>query len=155
MKIIFLDIDGVLNPIHYMKAIRKMWETDPEIKSCDEYGALFFYHNCNALKKIIDTTGAKIVISSSWRRSGESIMKELWQHRNLPGEIIGITPETNFIRGEEIKQWIETNNFTGNYAIIDDDSDMLEEQQPNFILTNGKIGLTFKDADKCIELLNP
>ena len=168
MKLIFLDIDGVLNPTHYMNAMYKLWKASfNEIKSHDEYGQLFFYHNCNALKKIVDETGAKIVISSTWRMAGESEMKALWQHRKLAGEIIGITPtetavvesgEAEFYdmvcRGMEIAHWIKHNNFTGNYVIIDDTEDMLKEQEQFFVVTNGFVGLTFKDADKAIEILN-
>jgi hypothetical protein len=167
-KIIFLDIDGVLNPVHYMNATYKMWKASfGEIKSHDEYGQLFFYQNCDALKKAIDETGAKIVISSTWRMAGESEMKALWKHRNLAGEIIGITPnEVDVVnngiakfydevcRGDEIKLWINTNNFTGKYVIIDDTKDMLKEQEPCFVVTNSYFGLTLKDADKAIEILN-
>ena len=167
-KIIFLDIDGVLNPTHYMNAMYKLWKASlNEIKSHDEYGQLFFYHNCNALKKIIDETGAKIVISSTWRMAGESEMKALWKHRNLAGEIIGITPteqtivesgKTQFFdmvcRGDEIEHWIKVNGFTGNYVIIDDTRDMLKEQDLFFVNTNSFTGLTFKDADKAIKILN-
>lgn len=168
MNIIFLDIDGVLNPIHYMNAMYKLYKASfNEIKSHDEYGQLFFYHNCDALKKIIDETGAKIVISSTWRMAGESQMKELWNHRNLAGEIIGITPtETEVVesgdsefydmvcRGMEIAHWIKNNNFTGNYVIIDDTEDMLKEQEHFFVKTNSFVGLTLKDADKAILILN-
>jgi len=167
-KIIFLDIDGVLNPIHYMNATYKMWKASfGKIKSHDEYGQLFFYQNCEALQKIVDETGAKIVISSAWRMPGESEMKELWKHRNLAGEIIGITPnemdvvksgEAKFYdevcRGAEIKLWINTNKFRGNYVIIDDTKDMLKEQEKYFVITNSYCGLTLKDAEKAIEILN-
>ena len=166
-KIIFLDIDGVLNPVHYMNATYKMWKASfGEIKSHDEYGQLFFYQNCDALKKIIDETGAKIVISNTWRMAGESEMKALWKHRNLAGEIIGITPnEVDVVnngiakfydevcRGDEIKLWLNT-NFTGKYVIIDDTKDMLKEQEPYFVVTNSYCGLTLKDAKKAIEILN-
>jgi precorrin-6B methylase 1 len=37
------------------------------------------------LRSIIDKTGAKIVISSSWRTDGLDIMKDLWKYRDLPG----------------------------------------------------------------------
>lgn len=50
MKIIFLDIDGVLNVIGQGR---------------DEYGQIFHKHFENNLKRIIDETDAKIVISSS------------------------------------------------------------------------------------------
>jgi hypothetical protein len=168
MKVIFLDIDGVLNPTHYENALYKMWKASfKEIKSHDEYGQLFFYQNCEALKKIINETGAKIVISSTWRMAGESEMKALWKHRNLAGEIIGITPtETQLVesgeaefydlvcRGHEIKHWIKQNKFNGNYVIIDDTKDMLKEQEPFFIVTNTYFGLTLKDAERAIGILN-
>lgn len=167
-KIIFLDIDGVLNPVHYMNAMYKMWKASfNEIKSHDEYGQLFFYQNCEALQKIVDETGAKIVISSTWRMAGESEMKALWKHRNLAGEIIGITPtETQVVesgeaefydmvcRGMEIAHWIKHNNFKGNYVIIDDTEDMLKEQEQFFVVTNGYVGLTLKDAKRAVEILN-
>ncbi len=168
MKIIFLDIDGVLNPVHYMNAMYKMWKASfNEIKSHDQYGQLFFYHNVNALEHIINSTDAKIVISSTWKLAGLGEMRSLWLHRDLPGEIIDITPREQEIvesgeaefydmvcRGTEIATWIKTNNFTGSYVIIDDTEDMLKEQDPFFVRTNSNIGLTFKDAERAIEILN-
>lgn len=83
MKIIFLDIDGVLNVYP---------------QGHDEYGAIFHPHLVENLKLILDQTGAKIVVSSTWRRSGLSIMKEMWEKRGLPGEVIDITPfETDVV----------------------------------------------------------
>lgn len=165
-KIIFLDIDGVLNPIHYMNCMYKLWKaSNNEIKSHDEYGQLFLNHNCEALKKIIDETGAKLVISSTWRMAGMIEMVNMWKHRNLAGEIIGITPNEidvvdsgnafdELCRGHEIDLWMKRIDYKGNYVIIDDTPDMLKEQQGFFIKTNSYIGLTFKDADKAIEILN-
>lgn len=167
-KIIFLDIDGVLNPTHYMNALYKMWKASFEdVKSHDEYGQLFFYHNCNALDTIIGNTGAKIVMSSSWRMEGMTKMQKMWKDRRLAGEIIDVTPTANVLvdagkekfydsvcRGAEIQYWIDANNFKGKYCIIDDDDDMLEEQQNNFVKTNSSCGLTYKDAEKAILILN-
>ncbi len=167
-KIIFLDIDGVLCPLHYENALFKMWKaSNGAIKSKDDFGKLFFFQNCEALKKIIDETGAKIVISSTWRKEGEIKMRDMWNHRNLSGEIIGITPNeedlVNFgkfeffddvCRGHEIEHWIEINNFKGKYVIIDDTKDMLPSQKKYFILTNEHYGLTDEDANKAISILN-
>lgn len=167
-KIIFLDIDGVINPVHYMNAMGKLWSASHnEIKSFDDYGQLFFYHNCDALKYIIDKTGAKIVISSTWRMSGLKVMQDMWRDRGLAGEVIAITPTEvevvdagkaefydSVCRGMEIDHWIKTNNFTGNYVIIDDTQDMLDEQEHLFIVTNPYCGLTFKNAEKAIAILN-
>ena len=49
------------------------------------------------MAKIIELTGAKIVISSTWRKSGLSVRKELWKFSNLPGEVIDVTPTENEI----------------------------------------------------------
>jgi len=100
MKVIFLDIDGVLNLY---------------CESRDEYGCCFHSHLVDNLKRLIDETGAKIVISSTWRFSGLVIMKEMWIKRGLPGEVVGITPNfmrhhgTTLCRGKEIDAYLEEN----------------------------------------------
>lgn len=160
-KIIFLDIDGVLNVIG---------------QGHDEYGQIFHKHLEDNLRWIIEETGAKIVISSTWRMSGLKVMQEMWKKRNLPGEVIGITPDlaeakTYFSleyydaveRGHEIQKYIDDNNIKY-YCIIDDDNDMLESQRNNFVRTANNIdhsdcvdigyGLTRKCAEQVIEILN-
>lgn len=156
MKVIFLDIDGVLNVY---------------CQGTDEYGCLFHKHFEDNLKWIIEETKAKIVISSSWRLSGLIAMQETWLHRKLAGEIIDITPNltygeglnTSTPRGKEIEMWLK-NNAVSNYVIIDDDSDMLPEQKNNFVQTANNIdhedcvdigyGLTRKCSEKAINILN-
>lgn len=147
-RIILLDIDGVLNV---------------NFPSHDEYGRCFHPNFIDNLKYIIDETGAKIVISSTWRFSGLVIMKEMWEKRNLPGEVIDITPHIDICkRGEEIEYWLK-NNEVDSYVIIDDDNDMLENQQQNFVKTsknvshedniNNGMGLTLKCAEKAVKIL--
>lgn len=149
MKVIFLDIDGVLN-VHMQKH--------------DEYGAVFHPQFVENLKTIIDKTGAKIVISSSWRHDGLDRMKAMWKDRNLPGEVIDITPYFNHysIRGLEIDKWNQEYK-PENYVIIDDDSDMLPFQMGNFVCTFKNMthtdyedfgyGLTKECAAKAIMIL--
>jgi len=167
-KIIFLDIDGVLNPSAYYVMLHRMWKASKgEIKAWDKFGFLFFPQNCEALKRIIDRTGAKIVICSTWRWAGIMHLKEMWKARNLAGEIIDITPTEDKLwasgyvktgqevcRGKEIQYWIDENKFTGNYVIIDDTKDMLNKQQKYFVTPNALYGLTQKDSDKAIRILN-
>lgn len=151
-KIIFLDIDGVLNVYCHNR---------------DEYGCTFHKNLEDNLKLIIDNTNAKIVISSSWRDSGLEIMKEMWLFRNLAGEILDITPYDNEyrIRGNEIDEWLNNNkDLVSNYVIIDDDSDFLDYQKPFHIKTSDNIthsdyidiglGLTKECALKAIKMLN-
>jgi hypothetical protein len=91
MNIAFVDIDGVL-------AVAS--------QEHDEYGQLFHPHFVNNLKRIIDETQAKIVISSSWRKSSLKIMQEMWEYRNLPGEVIDTTPSLYIFKGtNNIQFW--------------------------------------------------
>lgn len=165
-KIIFLDIDGVLNTSRWHSQIDK---NEPQ----DEYGDKFDPISVANLAKIIDDTGADIVISSSWKSYGLSEMEDMWDERNLPGKIIGITPNTIsdelllnvdidsielfHIRGEEIKEWLAMHGKRiSNYVIIDDMDNMLPEQQSHFVNTNPTVGITEEDAEKAIAILkNP
>ena len=153
-KIIFLDIDGVLNVMS---------------REFDEYGQLFNPTFVNNLAYIIEKTNAKLVISSTWRYSGLKQMVNMWKYRNLPGEVIDATPDLGFndniVRGDEIKAWLDKNiDIVETYCIIDDDEDMLPEQMNNFVKTSGNsdhpdcddigYGLTKICSEKVIEILN-
>lgn len=152
-NIIFLDIDGVLRPLH-------------SYIGTDGYGQLFTKECIDNFKYLIDNTNTKIVICSTWKSSGLIIMKEIWDKRNLPGDVIDITPnEVDVVdsgnaefydlvdRGLEIEQWIVNNNFTGNYVIIDDVPDFNKEQMSHYVKTSPKTGLTMADVMKCIDIL--
>ena len=162
MKIIFLDIDGVLNVI-------------PE--GYDEYGGIFHSNFVDNLKRIIDETGAKIVISSTWRFGGLERMQDMWKFRNLPGEVIDITIDCYQIveegraeffdqveRGHEVQEWIDSHSGIESYVILDDDNDFLTSQRGNFVRTANNInhpdcidigyGLTTECANKAIRILN-
>ena len=152
-SIIFLDIDGVLNLLHI--------DTGK-----DEYGQIFSNECVEAFDYLIEKTNANIVIISTWKSSGLSIMKEMWINRELPGNVIDITPnEVDLVdngvvdfydmvdRGLEIEQWIKNNNFKGSYVIIDDVTDFNKEQMLHFVKTNPKAGLTMNDSEKAIKIL--
>ena len=163
-KVIFLDIDGVLNT--------KWWYTQMDRNTPkDQYGYAFDPKAVANLKKIVEETGSDIVISSSWKSFGFSELEEMWKDRDLPGKLIGITPnsvsdellldadidsiELFHIRGEEIKEWLTKHGKQiSNYAIIDDMDNMLTEQQSHFVQTNPEVGITKEDAGKTIAILN-
>lgn len=109
------------------------------------------------MKCIVDATDADIVISSDWRFSGFDSMQKMWNHRKLPGNIVGITPflkEKNYFRGNEIKKYLDDNYDIDKYLIIDDNSDFNKDQLPFLIKTNPKYGLSFNDVLKGIKILN-
>lgn len=159
-RILFLDLDGVLNTC--------WWDRKEHV---DKYGYAFDPNAVANLAKIIDETGAEIVISSSWKFMGLSKMKNMWKDRKLPGKVIGITPNTigdefllnadldnvdiMAIRGQEIKEWLMLNgNDVTHYAILDDMDDILQEQETHFVQTNPEVGITEEDAKMVIHILN-
>ena len=169
MNVIFLDIDGVLNVESYITTvfdICKRENLDPHKHMRDKYGHLFCPLTKRYLEWIIESCDAKIVISSTWRMAGYQNMQDLWKHRELPGEIIGVTPidrrRTNDTlsfkeraeRGHEIKSYLEKHPEITNYVIIDDDDDVLPEQEEHFVQTWHQYGLTNAVAEKCIEILS-
>ena len=162
-KVIFLDIDGVLNT--------KWWYTQMDGNtSRDKYGYAFDPNAVANLAKIVRETGADIVISSSWKCMGLSELLDMWSERGLPGKVIDITPnsvsdemlltanldeiEMYHIRGAEIKEWLLTKGQNvGRYVIIDDMDNFLPEQQTHFVWTDPDVGITKEDAEQAIMIL--
>ena len=68
MKIIFLDIDGVMNSENHALEMHKLLESKKMTsKQYYDNWDLPYEGTILPLKKIVDETGAKIVLSSSWR----------------------------------------------------------------------------------------
>jgi hypothetical protein len=154
MKILFLDINGVLSPVHWERLLFKMWKSSRgKIKSKDDFGKFFFNQNVDALNKIIEETGCTIVISSTWRKMGIDKLREMWSTRNIPGVISGITPFISYRnRGVEIQSYLSDTDDIGKYAIVDNKD--IEGHDDSFVKTNEYYGLTMEDADKIINILN-
>jgi hypothetical protein len=149
MNIIFLDIDGVLNSqLYHESTVYKTPTTreESDLQDIDPKAIGF-------LNDLIKATEAKIVITSTWRRSHSDVkLQELFEKRGFIGKIIDHTPMLgeHTVRGNEILTWIERNEKLlgksrsdfSNYVIFDDDSDMLYWQRNNFLLVDGYVGLT-------------
>lgn len=162
MKIIFLDIDGVLNnEINYNDAALEQRYVDTgEYDDIDK--------RCvSLLNTLIKSTGAKVVVSSTWRigRTTEQLQETLNKF-GFEGEVIGITPwmdRTQYmLRGNEIYAWLDQNEDLlgmnrydfNRYVIFDDDSDMLLWQKDNFIQIDPYVGLTPRNIWRAEHILN-
>lgn len=169
-KIIFLDIDGVLNTEYYQRMLQyegKPWQ--------DGHGAFFDPQAVQQLQRIVDATDAGIVIESSWKYLGLEAMQAMWQDRRLPGRVLDITPSaisdsvllsadldltdpsTLHCKGAEIASWLSDNGIHDDdvpYVILDDEYVILESQQPHFVMTNPYDGITEELAARAIHLLN-
>lgn len=154
MKVIFLDIDGVLLTTDSFRKSRENGGIPPQ--SC-----------VTALNKITDTTGAKIVISSSWRFLGLPRIKRRFNAWGITSDVISTTSDlshrlpsglwTSPQRCEEIIHWI--NNAVGDglvesYIAIDDDDYDMSAVKDRLIKTNIDDGLTDELAQKAIEMLD-
>ena len=172
-KIIFLDIDGVMNSDQYNRYkykhhIRKWGSIDPR--------------ECHRMARFCEKYNIKLVISSSWRNgnSWEATYKEFmnegfedlpYRHHGmkvLAPYIVGVTPycESRH-RGTEIqvffdivsgkypeyKRVMKEDFEIESYCIVDDDDDILESQMINFVQTNFLIGITRKDYIKIKNIL--
>lgn len=158
MKIIFLDIDGVLNNTDALEAERcsmgeGMWRGE---LTCEASG--FDPENVKQLKRVLEIVPAHIVISSSWRRLHTlDQLRTVFENWGISRDrILGATPQTRSgHRGKEISLWIKMFTRNGrkikNWAIVDDDTDFLPEQ-PLF-RTSFQKGLTENIANDLIEWL--
>lgn len=124
MKVLFLDVDGVLNSINTTSFKNNPWPTDP--------------YMCFLVGKIQLDTDCAIVVSSSWRHHPEGM--ELLRKRF--NNVIDKTGSDGRCRGDEIQAWLDQHPEVTAYAILDDDADMLVGQAENFFKTTFQDGLT-------------
>lgn len=157
MRIIFLDIDGVLNST--------MWMSSCARNDIDDVQTLMVDPVCVSLIcQLCEDLDAKIVITSSWRTGSlQSTMQELQHYKALTPllrHVIGETPyrdrtaqSDNVHRGIEIKYWIESfEEDIDEYVIIDDDTDFLNGQLPYLVNVNPTYGFTIVDAMEVVRL---
>ena len=157
MKVIFLDIDGVLNTERYCKIQVKR-------AMADSYEANFnFDPICmRCLKELIDKTGAKIVLSSSWRENPKDEYFYQFQLNlkvyGLLDSFISTTPifHSSDIRGEEIKLWLNINKniYKDIEYIIIDDEDNMGELKDRLVKCNPYYGFNNEMKEKAYSLFN-
>ena len=154
MKIIFLDFDGVMDTAYYDHMLSKQG-----LPGNDPYGTVFDPNCVHNLRRIIDNTGADIVVSSSWKHfMTYKEFLEMWDARGLPGFVTDVTPipDMRKNRGDEIDAWLNECNVECQYVIIDDldGSNFNEHQIPRLLVVNPFFGLDEDTAERAIYLLN-
>ena len=108
------------------------------------------------LRRIVETTNAEIVLSSSWRwykEEKEPINKQL-QAKNI--DFIDITPtEISFKmdKTSEINAWLNNHSEIENFVILDDEQIKDEKLIPHWVKTTFKHGLTREKAEQAIKVL--
>lgn len=186
MRVIFLDIDGVMNstvfykrrhnrrwrkPITYWYELRYMFRklfrikskgvSLADYKSPDSHYTFKWQFDrlkeetCQEkwkwLSEWCNETNTKICVSSTWKHhfgtKGYVSTPEKWEDAFQllgfkEGTFVGITGDRRTLRGEEIQDWLAKHPEVTDYAILDDDSDMTEEQFCKFHHCDPWFGLT-------------
>jgi hypothetical protein len=184
-KVLFLDIDGVLQPCSSQKRFDHINEMDKLYKELyDKYGvdysAYFKYdvaavyydwdkESLRELRRILDTTGAKIVISSDWRQSKPiSCLQNFFRIYDMADYVVDYTPDFDYEKVKifrktdeykeiyesrciEILEYLKAHPEIKRWAAIDDLS------LDHYLKDNAVVTSTYKlvkvDADKCIDIL--
>ena len=149
-KIIFLDIDGVLNSRVYD---RERTLNDGNIDPT----------RLPLLREIVERTEAKIVLSSSWRKhwdkareARDAIGEELNETFSAAGlEIYDKTPVIGD-RAKEISAWLKCHPEVYEYVIFDDIFGGWGEHEGHLVKTSPLIGrgLTEKHVSDAIRILS-
>lgn len=162
MKIIFLDIDGVLNS--------NFWNESHQMEISD--GTLIDEEKIELLAELVNKTDAKIVLHSGWRMWFDTNMepqrneaeKLVCMLKNVGLIIYDVTPDLtteeirkskkfSLVKADEILLWLEKHKEVDSWVVIDDLELNNEEVGLHQIKTDASIGLTMEDVEKAIRLL--
>lgn len=170
-RIVFLDIDGVLNSEPFLaERVRIRNEMRQEGKLKDEKpGALEWWSeqidptSMAVLTSILERSGADVVMSSAWRCMLEpQHLEAAMRARGFRGKIIGSTPELwskfgrNEIilpacRGDEIQAWLD--HYPADAFLILDDRDDMGKLRPWLLQIDPIEGLREKHVGPALERL--
>lgn len=142
MKALFLDIDGVVC-LHGKENAKE-----------DE---IFDGASCRRLREIIDATGCKLVLTSSWRLFPESIRSMFRQFKPFgitKGNFLGRTPLRDD-RGDEVMVYLKRHPQIDRFVALDDQPFYSKGfPQERLILTKEESGITEEIKVRCIAILN-
>ena len=150
MNVIFLDIDGVL---------RTYWSDCLWSQTLDEsipshYKRLFSKDAIENLNYIVTLTGAKVVITSTWRLHYTlEELRKVFRERGFIGQIIGTTNVFG-TRGEEIVDWLN-DHVVKNFVVIDDNVKDILNRIPDckVVKCHPNYGLNDDIFDKVLDIL--
>lgn len=150
MKVIFLDFDGVLNSAKYLLG-------------CGDCGIAIDSTRMALLRRIVNATNAKIVLSTSWREhwsknSGECdsigvLINDIFDEHGL--QVFDKTPELHTRREIEIESWLSKHPEVENFVVLDDMLLSADYLKGHFVKTSNYFdGLNETDVQEAIEILN-
>lgn len=170
IKVLFLDIDEVLNSIEYKRTLRDgQWNSLQRYTQLDPAA-------CDRLNTVLTATGAKVVLSSTWRKFIDlEHMQLLLSQRGCRAQFFGATEAEairsyedfphkasyeermnwcrRFQRGREVKRWVQEYKNVVSFAVVDDGNDF-EEVKDRLVRPSVEKGLEEHHVKNLIALLN-
>jgi hypothetical protein len=148
MKVIFLDIDGVLNSIRSGIGLTG-FEGDDKQHGLDPTSV-------GLLKELCRISGAVIVISSTWRK-GRTYDWFIEMFKNfdwIDAPVIDVTPVvSDGFRGEEVKRWLYAHPEVTDHIILDDSRDFFKNQP--WIYCEPVNGFGIREFVQALKILAP
>lgn len=159
MRLVFLDIDGVLNSRAYVASLSE--EERGGIVGIDRAAIV-------RLNRLLKETDASVVVSSTWRHSrGRAQLQSVLDEHGFIGRVLGRTPRwihktppgavgAVALRGHEIQAWLDVapdyDIDVESLVILDDDSDMAHLAD-RLIKTSFDEGLQDSHVDRAVAML--
>ena len=178
IKVIFIDIDGVLSPFGEEKYSYKEGEFPYAVK---------FSQKCvDNLNKLLEKSGAKLVIHSDWGKQMKLVniitifathgikgpyalpkdvgkdddIKNIFSDASKLYDIAITEKKFSSNKSHEIGFWLsDYEQFVESYVIIDDkeiypDYDAFADRNSRTVKPDSQVGLTEKDVEKALSILN-
>ncbi len=157
MRVVFLDIDGVLNCHSYLAGLAaRVGAYDRNDHEMIDSVAV------ERLNRIVERAGAKVVVSSSWRWAHTlQVIARMLALRGFRGEAVGATPHqgkmpsglwAGEVRGHEIQAWLDAHPAVERFTILDDSTDMAH-LAPYLVRTYFETGLQDEHVEQAVAML--
>lgn len=144
MKVLFLDIDGVLS-----------CRTTDRQQVGRHRGERIDLDMLARLDEVLDRTGAQVVVSSAWRAGDAGMtVAAILRRAGLRNwrAVVDETPKRDTFRGHEIGEWLRVHPAVKAFAIVDDDNDMVGLSE-RLVKTSFETGLQREHVERLVAML--
>ena len=161
-KVLFLDIDGVLNS--------NFWNDSHKTEISD--GTLIDEEKIKLLASLVKETDSEIILHSGWRFWFDTELKPLCTEANKLVELLekenlyisGVTPDLtteeirktkkfSLVKADEILLWINLHNCVTEWVVLDDLDLHNEHIRRHQVKTDPTIGLTLENVRQAKKIL--
>jgi hypothetical protein len=143
LRVIFLDIDGVLNTLGFLQGL-----------PAPDFAKMIDARAVARLNRLIHRSRAKVVISSSWRcHLPVTEIDQILRAHGFEGDIVGVTPRLPPNRGGEIRAWIDSCPEVPSAIVILDDFEEMADLSPCLVRTSFEEGLLEEHVEAALHIL--